>query len=107
MIISIVTRKTSVRDRAQWQSRLKAALPAIAEVLEAEPGFVDVQYLWGVENDGAMAQVTRWRTLDDCHRHVREGGAATVAMREERALPTAPHPDGAWVRRTFEVAAEG
>jgi len=50
-----------------------------------------------------MGQVTRWETMDDCRRHVREGGAATVAMHEDRALPTAPFPDGAWVRRTFEV----
>lgn len=107
MIISIVMRKASVRDRAQWQSRLDAALPQITEVLKGEPGFLAVQYLWGAEDDGLMAQVTRWQTLEDCRRYVREGGAATVALHEDRALPTAPYPDGAWVRRTFEVAAEG
>ncbi len=104
MIISIVTRKTSVGDRAQWQSRLEKALPAIMEALKAEPGFVEVQYLWGAEDDGEMAQITRWETLDDCRRYVREGGAATVALHEDRAVPTAPYPDGAWVRRTFELA---
>jgi hypothetical protein len=103
LVISIVTRKTSVRERGQWQSRLDAALPAIVETLKAEAGFVDLQYLWGAEDDGLMGQVTRWRTLDDCRRHVREGGAATVALHEDRALPTAPFPDGAWVRRTFEI----
>jgi heme-degrading monooxygenase HmoA len=107
MIVSIVTRKTSITDRAQWQSRLDTAMLVIAEVLKAEPGFVSMQYLWGAEGDGQMAQITRWKTLDDCHRYVRGGAAATVAMHEDRALPTAPHPDGAWVRRTFEVAAEG
>ncbi len=82
-------------------------MPGILETLKAESGFRDVQYLWGAEGDGLMAQITRWATMDDCRRYVREGGAATVALQEDRALPTAPHPDGAWVRRTFEVAAEG
>ncbi len=103
MVISIVIRKTSVTERAQWQSRLDGALLKIREVLEAERGFVDVQYLWGSEDDGVMGQITRWETLEHCRRYVREGGAATVAMLEDRAVPTAPYPDGAWVRRTFEV----
>ncbi len=107
MFISIVTRRTSVRDRAQWQSRLEGALPVITEVLKAEPGFVGIRYLWGAEDDGLMGQITRWETLDDCHRYVREGGAATVAMHEDRALPTASYPDGSWVRRTFEVVEAG
>ena len=107
MVISIVTRKTSVRDRDQWQSRLGIALPVITETLKAEPGFVDVQYLWGAEDDGEMAQITRWQTLDDCLRYVREGGAATVAMHEDRAIPTASYPDGSWVRQTFEVVEAG
>jgi heme-degrading monooxygenase HmoA len=104
VIVSIVTRKTSVSDGEQWRSRLEAVLPALRAVLEAEDGFLGVEYLWGAENDGLMAQVTRWETLADCRRYVRGGGAATVALQEDRALPTAPHPDGAWVRRTFEVA---
>ena len=107
MFISIVTRKTSVRDRAQWQSRLEGALPVITEVLKAEPGFAGLRYLWGAEDDGLMGQITRWETLDDCHRYVREGGAATVAMHEDRAIPTASHPDGSWVRQTFEVIEAG
>ncbi len=107
MFISIVTRRTSVRDRAQWQSRLEGALPVITEVLKAEPGFAGLRFLWGTEGDGLMGQITRWETLDDCHRYVREGGAATVAMHEDRALPTASYPDGAWVRRTFEVVEAG
>jgi hypothetical protein len=107
MVISIVTRKTSVKDRAQWQSRLEAALPAILAVLKAERGFTGVEYLWGAEDDGGMAQITRWETLEDCLRYVRGGGAATVALREDRAMPTAPYPDGAWLRRTFDVVEAG
>jgi heme-degrading monooxygenase HmoA len=103
VVISIVTRKTSVSERAQWQSRLDRVLPEITAVLKGEPGFVDVRYLWGAEDDGTMGQVTRWESLEDCWRYVRGGGAATAALHEDRALPTAPFPDGAWVRRTFEV----
>jgi hypothetical protein len=107
MVISILTRKTSVTDSDQWRSRLEGALPAITEVLKGERGFAGVEHLWGAEDDGLMGQITRWQTLDDCRRYVREGGAATVAMLEDRALPTASYPDGAWVRRTFEVVSEG
>jgi len=81
MVISIVTRKTSVKDRAQ--------------------------YLWSAQDDGQMGQVTRWQTLEDCLRYVRGGGAATVALHEDRAIPTASYPHGAWLRRTFEVVDAG
>ena len=107
MVISIVTRKTSVKDRAQWQSRLEAALPAILAVLKAEAGFAGVEYLWGAQDDGVMGQVTRWQTLEDCLRYVRGGSAAMVALLEDRSIPTASYPDGAWQRRTFEVVQAG
>lgn len=103
MVISIVMRKTDVKEQAQWESRLAEALPKIKEVLQGERGFVSVQYLWGAEGDGEMAQITTWQTVDGCRRYVREGGAATVSAFEDRAVPTASHPDGAWVRRTYEI----
>lgn len=103
MVISIVLRKTAVTDRADWEARLRAALPGIMEVLRAEPGFVSLQYLWGVDGDGEMGQITTWRSLEECRRYIHGGAAATVAMQEDRALPTAPYPAGAWVRRTFEM----
>ncbi len=103
MIISIVTRKTGLKDREQWRSRLDGVLPRITKVLIGEPGFIAVQYLWGAQGDGEMGQITRWETMEDCLRYVRDGGAATVALHEDRAVPTAPYPDGAWVRRTFEA----
>src|SRR3972149_2565452 len=59
MVISIVTRKTSIKDRAQWQSRLEAALPAILAVLKAERGFAGVEYLWGAQDDGQGWRCTR------------------------------------------------
>lgn len=104
MVVSILTRRTRLKDRAQWEAQLSKLLPRVKPVLEAEAGFVSVQYLWGTEENGEIAQITTWRTLDDCRRYVRQGGAATVATLEDAAMPTAPHPDGAWVRRTYEVA---
>lgn len=106
MIVSILTRKTRIRDRAQWEAALGTVLPRISELLAAQKGFGSVQYAWGVEDDGEFAQITTWETLDDCRAFVRGGGAATVATIEDAAVPTAPHPDGAWVRRTFETIAE-
>ncbi len=103
MVISIVMRKAAVKDRGQWESRLAQAMAALKQVLAQQRGFVSVQYLWGADNDGEMAQITTWETLDDCLSYVREGGAATVAAYEDGALPTAPHPDGAWLRKTFEL----
>src|SRR3990172_9011982 len=103
MVISILLRQTRVRDRAQWQSRFAAVLPRVRDILESEPGFVSLQYLWSADEEGGMAQITAWQTPDDCRRYVRGGSAATVATIEDAALPTAPHPDGAWIRKTYEA----
>lgn len=104
MIISILTRKARTTDRPQWQALISGLLPQIEERLKSELGFVRVQYLWSADEDGLFAQITTWQTLADCHRYVREGGAATVATLEEAAIPTALHPNGAWVRHTYETA---
>ncbi len=103
MVVSILTRRTRIRDRALWEAALGTVLPRITESLGSESGFVSLQYGWGMENDGEFAQITTWKTLDDCRAYVRGGGAATVATIEDAAVPTAPHPDGAWVRKTFET----
>jgi hypothetical protein len=104
MVVSIVLRKTRIKDRGEWESRLNGVLPRLKAVMEGEAGFVSVSYAWGADGQGEMLQTTTWKTLADCRRYVREGAAATVATIEDAALPTAPHPDGAWVRKTFEVA---
>ena len=103
MVVSILTRKTRIAERSRWDSALQAVLPRVRKVVEQQPGFVSVQYLRDVHTEGGIAQITTWNTEDDCRRYVREGAAATVATIEEAALPTAQHPDGAWVRRTYET----
>lgn len=103
MIVSILMRKTRIQDRAEWEKRLSGVLPRVKEILEGEQGFVSVEYSWGAEDDGGMMQVTRWDTFTDCQQHIRGGGAADIATAEDAALPTAPFPNGAWVRKTFHV----
>ena len=103
MVVSILRRKSRLTDRARWQSQLAGVLPKITSILEKSPGFVSVQYAWDVNDEGAFAQITTWRSEDDCRHYVREGAAATIATIEEAAVPTAPHPEGKWVRQTYEV----
>jgi hypothetical protein len=103
MIVSILMRKTRIQDRTEWEKRLAGVLPRVKDILKGEQGFVSVEYSWGVEDDGEMMQVTGWNALEDCQLHVRGGGAADIATMEDAVLPTAPFPDGAWVRKTFEV----
>jgi heme-degrading monooxygenase HmoA len=105
MVVSILTRRTRLRDRVQWEAALGTVLPRIRELLASQPGFVSVEYAWGAEDSGEFAQITAWNSLQDCRKYVREGGAATVATVEDAAVPTAPHPDGAWVRKTFETVS--
>ena len=102
MVVSILTRKTRLTDRSQWRSALEVVLPKLKAVLDGEDGFVSVEYLWSTDDPGAFAQITTWESPGDCLNYVRGGGAATVATLEDAAIPTAPYPDGAWIRRNFE-----
>lgn len=103
MILSILTRHTRTKDRAQWEAQLNSVLPKIRPVLKAAPGFVSLEYFWVPDEPGKIAQITTWLTPDDCLRYVREGAAANVATLEEAAIPTAPYPHGAWTRTTLEA----
>lgn len=103
MVVSVLRRKTRLTERARWDAQLAAVLPKIKGVLAQSPGFVSVQYAWDLNEEGAFVQITTWESEEDCRRYVREGPAATVATIEEAALPTAPHPDGRWVRSTYEI----
>ena len=103
MITSILTRHTRLTERAVWEAALWTVLPKIREVLEAAPGFVSMEYMWGTDEPGHVAQITTWQSEDDCRRYVRGGGAAMAATIEDAAAPTAAYPNGGWVRQTFSV----
>jgi len=105
MVVSILRRKSRLTDRARWQSQIAGVLPKITAILDTSPGFVSVQYAWDVNGGGEFAQITTWQSEDDCKRYVREGAAAMIATLEEAAIPTALHPDGKWVRQTYEIVS--
>ena len=104
MVLSILTRQTRITDRDVWEASLGTVLPKIRELLAAQPGFVSVQYLWGADDPGRIAQITTWQSESDCRKYIREGAAATVATIEDAAVPTAGYPNGNWVRQNFAGA---
>lgn len=97
-------RQTRITDRAVWEASLGTVLPKIREILQAHSGFVSVQYLWGADEPGKIAQITTWQNEEDCRKYIREGGAATVATIEDAAVPTAGYPNGNWIRHNFASA---
>ena len=101
MVVSILSRKTSLRSEEEWRQRLERARPRLLAHLQKQPGFVSVEFLWS--DGGKMGEMTTWRSLEDCHRYIREGAAALAATIADAALPTAPYPDGTWLRQNYEV----
>lgn len=100
MIVSIVTRSTGAPP-AEWKQRTEVLLPRLLALLRRQPGFVSLEMLRAA--DGRLVEITRWETAEDCRRYVRGGAAATAAALSDAVFPTAAYPNGAWVRRTFEV----
>lgn len=103
MVISILMRRSAITDSAEWRRRVAEAQPRVQALLQRQPGFIDLQYAWGVDDNGEMSAITRWRGRDDCRGFVRGGAAAMMATIEDAIIPTAAYPMGAWVRRTYEV----
>ena len=89
MIASTLVRYTRITERAVWEASLGTVLPKVREILRGQPGFISVEYMWGLDEPGRFVQITTWESEDDCRRYVREGGAATVATIEDAAVPTA------------------
>jgi heme-degrading monooxygenase HmoA len=101
VIVSVLQRKTAIRDAEQWQQRADALFGRLRTLLERQDGFVDVELTRG--DDGALAETTRWRSWDAYYGYLREGPAATAATIAEAFLPTAPYPNGNWTRSTHET----
>ncbi len=102
LFISVMTRRTAVADKAQWQERLKRALPRVTAAMGRYAGFSGVEYLWAASNDGAMAEVTRWSSRANYEAYLKGGGAATAATTLDAFLPTAAYPNGNWLRQSYE-----
>jgi hypothetical protein len=101
MIVSVLQRKTAVRDAAQAQQRADALLGRLRTLLERQDGFFDVELSLG--EDGALTETTRWRSWDAYYGYLRGGPAATAATIADAFLPTAPYPNGNWTRSTHET----
>ena len=100
MIVSRLSRKTAISDADEWDKRAARLLERVRPFLERQPGFAGIEVRRG--DGGALVEETRWRSMDDCRRYVREGAAATVATMADAILPTAPYPNGAWLRETID-----
>jgi len=100
MVISVLTRQTAIRDADEFQKRVSRFAERARPVLALQAGFGGLT-IEGM-GDGGLRETTSWTSMDDCRRYVREGGAAMVATIADAVLPTAPYPNGAWVRETRE-----
>ena len=100
MIVSVLSRKTAISDAEEWDRRAARLLERLRPLLERQPGFAGIEL--SRRERGELTEVTRWRSLADCQRYVRKGAAATAATISDALLPTAPYPNGAWVRETQE-----
>lgn len=104
MVTSTLTRKCTVADADEFAKRSEALLARLRPLLERQAGFVSHE-LRRADDAGGMVEVTRWESADDCRRYLREGGAAMAATLLDAFFPTAPFPDGTWVRQTSDDAA--
>ena len=103
MVISTLRRRTTVTKPEDWEARTGALLARLRPYLERQPGFVSHE-LRRDDDAGNMTEVTQWRTADDCRAYLRNGAAAMAATMLDGALPTAPYPNGNWLRETMEQA---
>ena len=101
MIVSRLTRKTAIADAGEWDKRAARLLERVRPFLERQPGFAGIELRRAPA--GELVEETHWQSMDDCRRYVREGAAATVATMADALLPTAPYPNGAWLRETREA----
>lgn len=103
MIISTLRRTTTVTQPDEWEKRTTALAARVRPYLERQPGFVSHE-LRREGDAGKMTEVTEWRTTDELRAYLRNGAAAMAATMLDAALPTAPFPDGNWVRENVERA---
>ena len=100
MVVSVLKRKTAITDAEEWQRRAARLLERLGPFLERQPGFAGIDLR---REDGGLVEETRWQSPDDCRRYVRDGAAAMAATIADASLPTAPYPNGSWLRETREA----
>jgi len=100
VVISILSRRTAIREPEDWDGRAARLLERLRPFLERQPGFAGIEIVRG--EGGALTETTRWQSQEDCRRYVRGGAAAMAATISDGFLPTAPYPNGTWRRETRE-----
>lgn len=101
MIVSTLRRTSTVTSPEEFEKRRAALLARLTPYLKTQPGFVSHELVR--EGDGgAMVETTAWRSADDCGAYLRGGAAAMSATWLDAFFPTAPFPNGNWVRETTE-----
>ena len=104
MIRSTLMRQTTVADAAEFEKRQPALEGRLLPLLQKQSGFVS--HDMRREGDaGGMVQVTVWKTDADCRAYLRNGAAAMAATMLDAFYPTAPFPDGNWLRTNVETGA--
>ena len=101
MFVAVLRRKTTVTSPEEWEKRMSALAPRLDALLARQPGFVSHE-LRREADDGSMVEETAFKTADDCRAYLRNGGAAMAATMLDAFFPTAPYPNGNWVRETVE-----
>ena len=99
MVVSTLTRHTTVRDAEDFSKRQQGLEARIAPLMQKQPGFVSRE-MRREGDGGAMVETTTWQSEDDCRNYLRNGGAAMAATLLDAFFPTAPFPNGNWVRET-------
>lgn len=92
-------RTTTITKAEDWEKRTAGLLARLEPYLQKQAGFVS-HALSRDGDGGAMVQTTAWATDEDCVRYIRGGAAAMAATWIDGFLPTAPYPNGTWVRET-------
>ena len=103
MIRATLTRTTVVTQAEEFENRRGALLARLLPYLERQPGFVSHE-LRRDGDAGLMIETSTWRSEHDCRAFLRGGAAAMAATWLDAFFPTAPYPNGNWVRTTAEVA---
>jgi hypothetical protein len=99
-VISRLDRKTTITSHDEWAKRVERLKPVILPILEKQPGFQGIDFEW---TDDGIVETTRWDSEENCRNYVRNGAAATVATYSDGFLPSAPYPNGTWVRSNSDA----
>jgi hypothetical protein len=103
MIRSTLTRRTTVTDAAEFEKRSGALEQRLLPILQKQAGFVSYE-MHRDGDGGGMVQTTSWQSDADCRAYLRNGASAMAATILDAFFPTAPYPEGNWVRNNVEVA---